>query len=61
MITLATAHPVKFPEPVVKAGLESPQLPAHMADLFERDERFEVLANDLSVVQQYIADNAHRG
>jgi len=60
MITLATAHPVKFPEPVVKAGLESPQLPAHMADLFERDERFEVLANDLSVVQQYIADNAHR-
>ncbi|GAB0153145.1 threonine synthase [Marinobacterium sp. BA1] len=61
MITLATAHPVKFPEPVVKAGLESPQLPAHMADLFERDERFEVLANDLSVVQQYITDNAHRG
>jgi threonine synthase len=61
MITLATAHPVKFPEPVVKAGLESPQLPAHMADLFEREERFEVLANDLSVVQQYIADNAHRG
>jgi len=61
MITLATAHPVKFPEPVVKAGLESPQLPAHMADLFERDERFEVLANDLSTVQQYIAGNAHRG
>jgi threonine synthase len=61
MITLATAHPVKFPEPVVKAGLESPQLPAHMADLFERDERFEVLANDLPTVQQYIAGNAHRG
>jgi threonine synthase len=60
MITLATAHPVKFPEPVVKAGLESPQLPAHMADLFERDERFEVLANDLPTVQQYIAGNAHR-
>ncbi|MBV0932409.1 threonine synthase [Marinobacterium weihaiense] len=61
MITLATAHPVKFPEPVVKAGLESPQLPTHMADLFERDERFEVLANDLSKVQSYIATNAHRG
>ena len=61
MITLATAHPVKFPEPVVKAGLESPQLPTHMADLFERDERFEVLDNDLSRVQGYIATNAHRG
>lgn len=61
MITLATAHPVKFPEPIVKAGLESPQLPAHLVDLFERDERYEVLANDLTRVQGYIATNAHRG
>jgi len=61
MICLATAHPVKFPEPVIKAGLESPQLPAHMADLFERDEQFKVLANDLPTVQQYISGNAHRG
>jgi threonine synthase len=60
MITLATAHPVKFPEPVVKAGLESPQLPAHMADLFEREERYEVLANDLAGVQAFIAGHAHR-
>jgi len=60
MITLATAHPVKFPEPVVKAGLESPQLPAHMADLFEREERYEVLANDLSKVQAFVAGHVHR-
>jgi len=60
MITLATAHPVKFPEPVVKAGLESPQLPTHMADLFEREERYEVLANDLSKVQGFIAGHVHR-
>jgi threonine synthase len=60
MITLATAHPVKFPEPVVKAGLEPPRLPVHMADLFERDERFEVLANDLTAVQRYIASKVHR-
>ena len=59
MITLATAHPVKFPEPVVKAGLESPQLPAHMTDLFEREERVEVLANELSTVQQFIASHVH--
>jgi threonine synthase len=61
MITLATAHPVKFPQPVVEAGLEAPRLPPHLADLFEREERFDVLPNDLSVVQQYIADNVHRG
>ncbi|MBY4676152.1 threonine synthase [Marinobacterium arenosum] len=60
MITLATAHPVKFPEPVVKAGLESPQLPAHLTDLFEREERVEVLANDLATVQQFVASHVHR-
>ena len=60
MVTLATAHPVKFPEPVVKAGLESPQLPLHMIDLFEREERVEVLANDLQTVQQYMAGHVHK-
>ncbi|MGB0664359.1 MAG: threonine synthase [Pontibacterium sp.] len=55
MVVLATAHPVKFPEPVVKAGLESPALPEHMADLFEREEKYDVLQNDLPTVQDYIA------
>jgi len=59
MITLATAHPVKFPEPVVKAGLESPKLPAHMTDLFEREEQLTVLDNDLKTVQQFVAANVH--
>ena len=55
MVALATAHPVKFPEPVVKAGCKSPELPHHLADLFERDERYEVLPNDLAAVQAHIA------
>jgi len=54
MVTLATAHPVKFPEAVIKAGQPTPQLPNHLADLLERKERCEVLDNDLLVVQQYI-------
>lgn len=59
MIVLSTAHPVKFPEAVLKAGLESPRLPAHMADLFEREEQFTVLPNELNQVQQFVADNVH--
>ncbi|MBU2963865.1 threonine synthase [Amphritea sp. 2_MG-2023] len=59
MIVLATAHPVKFPEAVLKAGLESPQLPAHMADLFEREEQFTVLPNELPTVQQFVAEHVH--
>ncbi len=59
MITLATAHPVKFPDAVVKAGLESPALPEHMKDLFEREEQLTVLNNQLSDVQAFIASHIH--
>lgn len=55
MVTLSTAHPVKFPEAVIKAGCEQPSLPHHLADLFEREERFVVLDNELAAVQQLIA------
>ena len=61
MVTLATAHPVKFPEPVVKAGLEAPALPLHLADLFEREERLAVLDNNLSAIQTYLSEHCHRG
>ena len=58
MVCLATAHPAKFPEAVRKAGQESdPALPVHMADLFQREERYDVLGNKLDAVQSYIAGN----
>ncbi|MFL0799069.1 MAG: threonine synthase [Agarilytica sp.] len=58
MVCLATAHPAKFPEAVKKAGQkDDPALPHHMSDLFEREEKFSVLDNDLDKVQQFIADN----
>ncbi len=55
MITMATAHPVKFPDAVIKAGQAAPQLPQHLSDLLEREERCQILANDLGVVQAYIS------
>jgi threonine synthase len=58
MVTLATAHPAKFPAAVAAADIDTrPALPAHMADLFEREERFAVLPNDLGAVQGYMADH----
>lgn len=56
LIALATAHPVKFPEPIVKAGLKSPDLPAHLSDLFSRKECFSPIENNLSKVQQFMLD-----
>lgn len=58
MITLATAHPAKFPDAIVKAGnIPVPELPHHMADLFDRKERYQLINNDLSAVHKFIADN----
>ena len=58
MITLATAHPAKFPDAIAAAGVEiAAPLPHHMADLFERTERYEVLPSELASVQAYMAAN----
>ncbi|NKB32173.1 MAG: threonine synthase [Pseudomonadales bacterium] len=57
MITLATAHPAKFAEAIAAAGLENPKLPEHLQDLFEREERYTVVANDLNAVTNFIETN----
>jgi threonine synthase len=36
-------------------------LPAHLADLFEREERCTVLANDLKTIQAFVAQHGNRG
>ncbi|WP_062270317.1 threonine synthase [Endozoicomonas arenosclerae] len=53
-VVLSTAHPVKFPEAVEKAGLESPELPHHMKDLHDREERYDVVDNELNSVKGFI-------
>lgn len=58
MVTLATAHPAKFPDAVAKACGVRPALPAWIGDLMERRERFEVVANDLKVVESHIEARA---
>jgi threonine synthase len=58
VVTLATAHPAKFPDAIKQSGLiQAVALPLHLQDLFEREERFEVLPNDLAAVQSFIAAN----
>ncbi|MGL1465622.1 hypothetical protein ACSTJV_23720, partial [Vibrio parahaemolyticus] len=37
VVTLATAHPAKFPDAVERATGVRPMLPARMGDLFERE------------------------
>ncbi len=54
MITLATAHPAKFPAAVEKASGVHPPLPSRMSDLYERPERVTRIANDLGALEDHI-------
>jgi len=58
MITLATAHPAKFPDAVVAASGQYPALPDWLGDLMEREEVFSVLDNDQTAVEAHIEARA---
>jgi threonine synthase len=51
VVTLATAHPAKFPDAVLAATGRHPALPRHLADLMERPERCIRLPADLATIQ----------
>lgn len=58
VVTLATAHPAKFPEAVANATGIHPALPAHMQGLFDLPERVDTLENKLDTIKAYIKDRA---
>jgi threonine synthase len=58
MITLATAHPAKFPDAVKAASGVYPDLPARMGDMMEREERMSVIENDVSRVESFIEQHS---
>ena len=58
MVALSTAHPAKFPDAVSKATGRKPELPTHLADLFDRKERFTVLENDIGKIETFVRAHA---
>jgi len=61
VICLATAHPAKFPAAVKAATGIEPPLPAWLSDLYDRPERYDVLANDQGAVEAYIRTRSRAG
>ncbi len=53
-VTLATAHPAKFPDAVERATGVRPPLPPHLSDLFDLPEHVTRLPNDLAAVQRFV-------
>lgn len=60
VIVAATAHPAKFPDAVQRATGIRPPLPPALADLYQREERFAVLPNDLGGVEAQVRAHARR-
>ena len=56
MITLATAHPAKFPDAVEAASGQRPPLPSFLADLYERPERVTEVKNDLDALKSIVRE-----
>jgi threonine synthase len=54
LVALATAHPAKFPAAIAEAIGFSPPLPGPLADLMEREERYDVLPNDVDALKSYV-------
>jgi threonine synthase len=60
MVSLATAHPAKFPDAVERAIGIRPELPAHLAELFDRPESLTALPNELEAVESFVRSVTRR-
>lgn len=59
MVILSTAHPSKFPEAMVKAGVSEVPLPFHLKDLMSRKEKYEVFENNMDVIKNFIVKSGN--
>ena len=51
MVAMATAHPAKFPDAMLSATGIRPELPPRLADLYQREERYRLVPNELEAVE----------
>ena len=58
VVTLATAHPAKFPDAVERATGSRPALPTRVGDLFAREEAYTELPGTYEAVRDHILDHA---
>ncbi len=54
IVTLATAHPAKFPDAIEAITGSRPALPERLSNLMTDPERYEVLPADLNPIQSYV-------
>ena len=58
IVSLATAHPAKFPDAIEKATGLRPELPPHLKSIMKSPERINVLPNDARAVAKFVRERA---
>jgi threonine synthase len=58
MVALATAHPAKFPDAVMRAIGTPPEVPERLAKIMRLPERAPSLPNSLAAVEDYVRTHA---
>ena len=58
VVTLATAHPAKFPDAVEAATGKRPHTPSRLEEKLGADERFDILENDYGALVAFIEARA---
>jgi len=54
IVTLATAHPAKFPSAIREAGLEEVTQPTVLKDIIDKEEKYEILGNNKLAIIDFI-------
>ena len=60
LITLACAHPAKFPDTILKSLNFKPENPKKLEKIIKLKENFEVIDNDIEVIKNYILKKMRR-
>ena len=56
-VVLSTAHPCKFPKAIEDAISKTEKLPDSLKYVYEREEKFEVISNDINKVKEYVINS----
>ena len=57
VVSLATAHPAKFSKAVIESIGKEPMLPSKYRNIFDLEEKYEVLDNNYNLVKDFILKN----
>ena len=54
IVTLATAHPCKFPDAINRSINFKPSLPNEIKDILDQKENYDIISNNFNKIKQYI-------